>query len=280
MKQEYIMFLRRFGRNQLAVVGFIVVVLFLIVGVFAPLFAPNDPLNQSLYDKLISPSSTYLLGTDDLGRDILSRIIYGARISLIIGIVSVGISLLVGVPLGLVAGYYGGFWGSVIMRIMDLMLSLPAILLAVVIVAVLGPSLTNAMIAIGIVNVPTFARLTRSMVVLEKEKEYATAAIAIGCSNIRVMTVAILPNCLAPLIVQSSLGFATAVLEAAALSFVGLGAQPPTPEWGAMLTDGKNYFYNGWWVMTFPGIAILFTVLGFNLLGDGLRDVLDPRLKR
>lgn len=273
----------RFKQNRGASFGMYLVLFFIAVAALAPLLAPHDPIGQILSNRLMPPSwleggsTDYLLGTDSLGRDILSRIIYGARVSLLVGVVSVALSLLVGVPLGVVAGYLGSWVDTVIMRLMDIMMALPAILLAIVIVAILGPDLKNAMIAIGVVNVPKYARLARALVISEKQKEYVQASIAEGAGSIRIMFKGILPNTLSPIIVQSTMGFATAVIEAAALSFIGLGAQPPTPEWGAMLTNGKEYFINGWWVMTWPGIAIFVTVLGFNLFGDGLRDALDPR---
>lgn len=265
--------------------GLIVLVVFALLALAAPLVAPFDPLKQDLYGKLGPPawlsggSKGHLLGTDDFGRDIVSRIVFGARISLAVGFLSVLISFLIGVPIGLVAGYRRGVADDLLMRFMDILLAFPSILLAIVIVATLGPSLANAMAAVGIVGIPQFARVTRGAVLAEREKEYVEAARAVGCGNTRIMFVTLLPNCMAPLLVQTTLGLAFAILQAAALSFLGLGAQPPTPEWGAMLFEGKNYFYNGWWLMVFPGIAIFLTVLGFNLLGDGLRDALDPRLR-
>ena len=213
-----------------------------------------------------------ILGTDDLGRDILSRLIFGARISLLVAVVSVGLAFVLGTFLGCISGYYKGWKDSVIMRVMDIILAFPYILLAIVIVAYLGPSLRNAMVAIGITYVPRFARIVRGSVLEECEKDYVTAARAIGARDARILFVAILPNCLGPLIVQTTLGFASAILDAAALSFLGLGAQPPTPEWGAMIAQSRALILRASWVMTFPGIAILFAVLGFNLLGDGLRD--------
>ena len=220
-----------------------------------------------------------ILGTDDLGRDILSRIIYGARVSLMVGVVSVGIALIFGSLLGAVAGYYKGWFDSIIMRFMDILLAFPHILLAIVIVAYLGPGLRNAMMAIGIISIPRFARIVRASVMEEFEKDYVTAAKAVGATNGRILFNAICPNCLAPIIVQASLGFGAAILDAAGLSFLGLGAQPPTPEWGAMIAMGRSLILRAWWVMTIPGIAIMLAVLGFNLLGDGLRDALDPRLR-
>jgi peptide/nickel transport system permease protein/dipeptide transport system permease protein len=239
----------------------------------------------SLYDQLKPPvwadggSDKNILGTDDLGRDILSRIIYGARVSLIVAVVSVGLAFAIGTLLGSISGYYKGALDNVIMRIMDIILAFPYLLLAIVVVAYLGPSLENAMMAIGITYVPRFARIVRGSVLEECEKDYVMAARAVGAKDWRIIFITILPNCLGPLIVQTTLSFASAILDAAALSFLGLGAQPPTPEWGAMIARSRSLILRASWVMTFPGIAILMAVLGFNLLGDGLRDALDPRLR-
>jgi len=272
-------------RNKTAVAGLIIVVLFLLAAVFAPQLSPYDPLDTSLYDQLKPPAwaeggtTAHLLGTDDLGRDILSRIIWGARVSLLVAVVSVAIAFVTGTFIGALSGYYKGTLDNVTMRIMDIILSFPYILLAIVVVAYLGPNLRNAMIAIGITYVPRFARIVRGSVLEECEKDYVLAAKAIGASGFRVIFVAILPNCLGPLIVQTTLSFASAILDAAALSFLGLGAQPPTPEWGAMIAHSRSLILRASWVMTFPGLAILLAVLGFNLFGDGLRDALDPRLR-
>jgi peptide/nickel transport system permease protein/dipeptide transport system permease protein len=245
----------------------------------------HDPLETSLYDQIKPPlwhaNGTWknILGTDDLGRDILSRLIYGARVSLAVAVISVGLAFFFGTLLGCISGYYKGFLDSIIMRIMDMILSFPYILLAIVVVAYLGPSLQNCMIAIGITYIPRFARIVRGSVLEECEKDYVTSARAIGARDWRIIFIAILPNCLGPLIVQTTLSCASAILDAAALSFLGLGAQPPTPEWGAMISHSRGLILRASWVMTFPGLAILFAVLGFNLLGDGLRDALDPRLR-
>jgi ABC-type dipeptide/oligopeptide/nickel transport system permease subunit len=220
-----------------------------------------------------------ILGTDDLGRDILSRLIYGARVSLMVGLVSVGIAVIIGAFLGAIAGFFRGWLDNLIMRIMDIILAFPGILLAIVIVAYLGPGLRNAMIAIGVISIPHFARIVRASVLEEMEKDYVLASRAVGTRSRRILFNSVLPNCLSPIIVQASLGFGSAILDAAGLSFLGLGAQPPIPEWGAMIAMGRSMILRAWWVMTFPGIAILFGVLGFNLLGDGLRDALDPRLR-
>ena len=277
--------LLRLRKNKIAVAGIVIISLFLVMALFSRWVAPHDPLAQSLYDKLKPPvwddggSWTYPLGTDDFGRDLLSSIIYGSRISMLVGIVAVSISLFLGTLAGAVAGFYGGRVDNVIMRLMDILLAFPSILLAIVIVAFLGPSLRNAMIAIGVVSIPRYARIVRGSVLEEFSKDYVQAARALGAGDGRLIFVHILPNCLAPLIVQTTLGFASAILEAAALSFLGLGAQPPTPEWGAMLANGRALILRAWWAVTFPGLMILFAVLGFNLLGDGLRDALDPRLR-
>ena len=272
-------------RNKTSVAGLIVVAGFVLAAIFAPSLSPHDPVETALYDQLKPPawkdggSDKNILGTDDLGRDIFSRIIYGARVSLIVAVVSVGLAFVLGTLLGSISGYYKGALDSVIMRIMDIILAFPYLLLAIVVVAFLGPSLQNAMIAIGITYVPRFARIVRGSVLEECEKDYVMAAKAVGARDWRIIFIAILPNCLGPLIVLTTLSFASAILDAAALSFLGLGAQPPTPEWGAMIASSRSLILRASWVMTFPGIAILLAVLGFNLLGDGLRDALDPRLR-
>jgi ABC-type dipeptide/oligopeptide/nickel transport system permease subunit len=272
-------------QNKTAVAGLIIITCFLFAAVFAKPLSPHNPVETSLYDQLKPPiwadggSKKNILGTDDLGRDILSRIIYGSRVSLIVAVVSVGLAFVLGTLLGSVSGYYKGALDNVIMRIMDIILAFPYLLLAIVVVAYLGPSLQNAMMAIGITYVPRFARIVRGSVLEECEKDYVMAARAIGAKDWRIIFVAILPNCLGPLIVQTTLSFASAILDAAALSYLGLGAQPPTPEWGAMIASSRSLILRASWVMTFPGIAILLAVLGFNLLGDGLRDALDPRLR-
>ena len=272
-------------RNKTAVAGLIIITLFIFCGILAPYLSPHDPLETSLYDQIKPPlwheNGTWknILGTDDLGRDILSRLIYGARVSLAVAVISVGLAFVLGTLLGCISGYYKGYLDSIIMRIMDMILSFPYILLAIVVVAYLGPSLRNAMSAIGITYSPRFARIVRGSVLEECEKDYVTSARAIGARDWRIIFIAILPNCLGPLIVQTTLSCASAILDAAALSFLGLGAQPPTPEWGAMIAQSRGLILRASWVMTFPGLAILFAVLGFNLLGDGLRDALDPRLR-
>ena len=277
--------LEQLFRNKTAVAGLIIIVIFFLTAIFAPFLSPHNPIETSLYDQLKPPvwyeTGTWknILGTDDLGRDILSRIIHGARVSLIVALFSVGIAFFSGSFLGAIGGYYKGRVDNMIMRVMDIILAFPHILLAIVMVAYLGPNLRNAMIAIGIIYVPRFARIVRGSVLEETQKDYVTASRAIGAKDARIIFNAIFPNCLGPLIVQTTLGFASAILDAAALSFLGLGAQPPTPEWGAMIAMGRSLILRAWWVMTIPGIAILFAVLGFNLFGDGLRDALDPRLR-
>jgi peptide/nickel transport system permease protein len=271
--------LRRLRKNRSAMAGGAVIVLMLLVALLAPVLTSYEPWEQTLADRLHEPSAAHWLGTDDLGRDVFSRIVHGARISLFIGVISVGISLAMGLPLGAVAGYVGGWADMVIMRVMDVMLAFPSFLLAVMIAGILGPSLTNAMIAIGIVQVPRYVRILRASVLSVKAEQYVEAASALGVPSGRILFRHVVPNCLAPLIVQSTLGVASAILEAAGLSFLGLGAQPPSPEWGAMLASGRNLIQVAPWVVTYPGIAILVAVLGFNLFGDGLRDALDPRLK-
>ncbi len=263
--------------HYLALGGGGVFVALVLIALFSPILAPCDPLEQNLAVRLRPPSLAHPLGTDDFGRDILSRIIYGARISLRIGLVALSIALSAGTFLGLVAGYKGGWVDSCIMRLMDIMLAFPSILLAIGIVAVIGPGIDNAMLAISIVMVPQFARLVRSSVLSIREMAYIEAARALGAGDGRIVVYSVLPNCLAPLIVQTTLSLATAVLDAAGLSFLGLGAQPPTPEWGAMLAGGRELLLKAPWVMTFPGLAIFTVVLGLNLFGDGLRDALDPK---
>ena len=285
MYEQFKEFIKQYKKNKSAVVGFIIVAILLLMATFAPFISTHLPADQNLADRLIPPMwekggvSTHILGTDDFGRDLFSRIIYGSRISLMVGAISVGVSLLFGLLMGIFAAYFGGKVDLFIMRIVDIMLSIPAILLAIVIVSILGPSLFNAMIAIGIVGIPTYARVVRASVLAEREKEYVIASRINGSSNLRLMFKVILPNCASPIIVQATMGFASAVLESAGLSFLGLGAQPPTPEWGAMLSDSLQFITTAPWMIFYPGLAIFFTVLGFNLMGDGLMDILDPKLK-
>ena len=268
---------RQFRKQRLALVGGGILLVLLLMALLAPLLAPHDPLAQDLYKRLQPPSADHWLGTDDFGRDILSRIIYGSRISLRIGLLAISLALTFGTLFGLVAGYRGGVADMIIMRLMDLMLAFPSILLAIAIVAVIGPGIENAILAVSIVMVPQFARLVRSSVLIVREATYVEAARALGATESRLLFYSILPNCTAPLIVQATLGLGTAILDAAGLSFLGLGAQPPVPEWGAMLSGGRELLLQAPWVMTFPGLAIFAVVLGLNLFGDGLRDALDPK---
>lgn len=268
-----------FRKSKVAVVGVWIVFFFIIVALIGPTFAKEGINEQLMSDRLLPPSAEYWLGTDDFGRDILSRIIHGARISLRVGFFSVIGSVVVGSILGIIAGYYGRWVDTIISRFFDIMLAFPSILLAIAIVSVLGPSLTNALIAIAIINVPNFGRLIRSKVLSIKEDEYITAAKGVGMKDARILFSHILPNSMAPVIVQGTLAIATAILEAAALGFLGLGAQAPAPEWGKILADSKNYLQSAPWTMVFPGLAIMLTVLGFNLMGDGLRDAMDPKMK-
>lgn len=270
---------RRFRENRIALVGLGIVIFFILLAILAPLIAPYSITEQNLTQRLQPPSSKHLFGTDDFGRDIFSRVIYGARISLWVGFFSMLGSVIVGSLLGIIAGYYGRWIDGIISRLFDIMLAFPSILLAIGIVTVLGPSLQNALIAIAVINVPNFGRLIRSRVLSIKQEEYIMAAKAIGMSDMRILFHHILPNSMAPIIVQGTLAIATAIIEAAALGFLGLGAQPPNPEWGKMLADSKDFLTQAPWTMIFPGLAIMLTVLGFNLMGDGLRDALDPRMK-
>jgi dipeptide transport system permease protein len=275
-----------FSSNHGAVAGLVVVIAVLSMAAFANVLAPYAP-DLTNNEAFLRPpfwqqggSTAHLLGTDAIGRDILSRLIYGARLSLLIGMAVVALSIVVGITLGLVAGFARGVTEIAIMRLMDIILTLPSLLLAIVIVAILGPGMMNAMLAVAVVVLPHYVRITRAAVISETAKDYVTAARANGAGRLRLMFNEVLPNCAAPLIVQASLGVSVAILDAAALGFLGLGAQPPASEWGTMLADAREFVLRAWWVVTFPGIMILVTVLAFNLLGDGLRDALDPKLKR
>jgi dipeptide transport system permease protein len=275
-----------FSENRGAVMGLFFFIAVILVAVFADFIAPHAP-NQQYRDALLQPpfwqnggELRFPLGTDAVGRDMLSRLLFGARFSLFIGCIVVSFSLVVGVILGLAAGYFRGKVDTFIMRIMDVVLAFPSLLLALVLVAILGPSLINAMIAIAIVQQPHYVRLTRAAVMTEMTKDYVTASRIIGVKTLRLMFITVLPNCMAPLIVQAALSFSTAILDAAALGFLGMGAQPPAPEWGTMLAEAREFILRAWWVVTFPGVAILTTVLAINLMGDGMRDALDPKLKR
>ncbi|MBS3650060.1 ABC transporter permease subunit [Pseudaminobacter sp. 19-2017] len=275
-----------FSENRGAVIGLAVFLILVALAILAPVIAPHAP-NAQYRDAVLLPPfwaeggrAAYALGTDAVGRDMLSRLLYGARFSLFIGIVVTTLALTGGIVVGVIAGYVGGWIDTAIMRVMDIILAFPSLLLALVLVAVLGPGLTNAMIAIALVLQPHFVRLTRAAVMSEKNREYVVAARVAGAGPMRLMFRTILPNCMAPLIVQATLSFSNAILDAAALGFLGMGAQPPTPEWGTMLAEAREFILRAWWVVTFPGLAILITVLAINLMGDGLRDALDPKLKR
>ncbi|WP_136808855.1 ABC transporter permease subunit [Desulfosediminicola flagellatus] len=275
-----------FSENRGAVIGMVFFVCVVLIAIFADFIAPHAP-NHQYREAFLQPpfwqdggSLRFPLGTDAVGRDLLSRLIYGSRFSLFIGCIVVSVSLFAGIFLGLCAGFFRGKVDTAIMRVMDVVLAFPSLLLALVLVALLGPSLINAMIAIAIVQQPHYVRLTRAAVMGEMTRDYVTAAQVIGVKRLRLMFVTILPNCMAPLIVQAALSFSTAILDAAALGFLGMGAQPPTPEWGTMLAEAREFILRAWWVVTFPGLSILLTVLAINLMGDGLRDALDPKLKR
>jgi len=279
-------FWQYFRANRGALAGLIVIVAIVSAAFLADVIASHHPHEQYRDALLVPPmwyeggSSRFVLGTDDLGRDIFSRIVHGAQVSISTGSLVVTLSLALGIALGLIAGYFRGILEVAIMRFMDIMLALPSLLLAIVIVAILGPSLINAAMAVVVVSLPHYVRLTRAAVLTEAHKDYVTASRVSGAGTLRLMLITILPNCMAPLIVQATLGFSTAVLDLAALGFLGMGAQPPTPEWGTMLANALQFIQRAPWVVTLPGLAILITVLAFNLMGDGLRDALDPKLKR
>lgn len=273
-------------KNRGAMIGIIFILFSLVIAFLAPFIAPHNP-TEIFSDSLRLPPSFleggkagFLFGTDDIGRDLLSRLIYGSRISLSVGFSVVILALITGTFLGVIAGYFGGLLDRTIMRLTDLIMSLPSILFAIVIVAVMGPGISNAIIAVSVVAVPNFIRIIRAQVMVEKNRQYVYAAKLFGASHFRIMFVEILPNCMAPLIVQASLGFSDGILNVAALGFLGLGAQAPMSEWGTMLSDARSYIESSPWMVTLPGLCILLTVLSFNLLGDGLRDALDPRLKK
>ena len=266
-------------RSPLTVAGLILIAVLAVLAVAAPLIAPADPLKQVLSTRLKPPSAANWLGTDQLGRDVLSRMLYGARISMLIGIVVVGLAASIGTLVGLVAGYAGGWLDEGLMRLTDVFFAFPALILAMAISGALGPSLTNAMIAIAVVTWPVYARLVRAQVLAVREREFVEAARGLGASAAHIIWQHILPNTLAPLLVQASFDMGGAILSAAGLSFIGFGAQPPTAEWGVMISEGRNYIVTQPWLSLFPGLAILLTVAAFNLIGDGLRDALDPRLR-
>lgn len=270
---------RRLVRHHSLVTGAVIVAVVVAAALLAPLVSRHDPIEQSFADQLLGPSMTHPFGTDEFGRDIFSRVVYGARIALIVGVVADGIAAVLGVILGVVSGYFGGRTDAALMRIVDVLLAFPYLLLAMIVVAILGPSLTNAMVAIGVVYTPQFARVVRAAVLQLKEEEFVDAARALGAGRRRILTRHVLPNILSPIIVMATLTVGFMIVETAGLSFLGLGASPPTPEWGSMLATGRSFMLTAPWIATFPGLAILVTVIGFNLIGDGLRDLLDPRLR-
>lgn len=267
-------------KSRLTMIGSVIIVVFLLIAIFAPLIAPFNPTEQNLPEKLQAPTWQHLFGTDQFGRDIFSRVIYGSRIALwIIMLVSV-ISGFIGTIIGVTAGYFGGIVDEVLMRITDMFLAFPSLVLAMAFAAMLGPNLTNTIIAISVISWTTYARLARAEAIKVKSMPYIEAIRSVGGGNIRIMFSHVLPMCISPVLVQLTLRMGTIMLTAAGLGFLGLGVQPPTPEWGAMVSDGRSFLVDQWWISTFPGIAIAFIVLGFNLLGDGIRDMMDPRLRR
>ena len=270
--------LGRLFSNRGSLAGVIILMLLVIIALLAPVISPHDPIALAPRDRLQAPNSTHYFGTDAFGRDVFTRVIYGGRISLQVGFIAVAIASFLGISFGLLAGYFGGWIDNIIMRLIDVMLAFPGILLALAIVAILGPNLINAMIAVGISAAPTYARVVRGAVLQTKEQAYVEAIIQGGARTWRILLLHILPNILSSVVVIATLGVANAIIAGAALSFLGLGAEPPTPEWGLMLSDGRNYLRHAWWITTFPGLAIMVTVLSINLIGDGLRDALDPRM--
>ncbi|PYO12069.1 MAG: peptide ABC transporter permease [Candidatus Rokuibacteriota bacterium] len=271
--------LRRLTRQRGAVVGMIILAVLAAMALAAPWLSPRDPIKTAPREALQAPGSRFLLGSDQFGRDVASRALHGARLSLTVGLIAVSIAVGLGTPVGLLSGYYGGRVDGFVMRVVDVLLAFPGILLALAIVSVLSPGLNNVMIAVGLSAVPNYARLIRASTLSAREQLYVEAARALGSRDLSIVTRYILPNVVAPLIVTATLGLGTAILSAAALSFLGLGSQPPQPEWGRMLSEGRDYLREAWWISTVPGLGIMVTVLAMNLLGDGLRDVLDPRLK-
>ncbi len=277
-KRRIVLFLRRFMKSRLAVGGSIALSIFVFVGVFGPLLAPHDPAQIDTANRLVSPSLTHPMGTDHLGRDVFSRVIAGTRIALIVSVAVPMLSMAVGVPVGLISGYFGGWIDNTLMRVMDSLFAFPSILLALTFVAVFGTGLLNVTIAMAIVFVPVFARITRGSAISASQEEHVKAAKALGASHPRIITLHVFPYCFSAVMVQATITAAVAILIEASLSFLGVGIQPPDPSWGAELQEAKGSMGEAWWFATFPGLAIVFTVLGFNLLGDGLRDVLDPRM--
>jgi ABC-type dipeptide/oligopeptide/nickel transport system permease subunit len=269
---------RRLRRHRTAVAGLVILAAFVLAATVAPLVLPYDPEEADFERVLQRPSSAHPFGTDQLGRDLLTRVVYGARVSFLIGILAVGLSALIGVPVGLVSGYHGGALDIAVQRVVDLMLSFPGFLLALTLIAVLGVGVANVVVSVGLATAPVYVRLVRGVALSVRSQVYIEAARAIGVPERRVLSRHVLPNCLPPVIVQSTLQLGTAILTAAGLGFLGLGVKPPTPEWGTMLGEGQTYLFSSWYIATFPGMAIFLTVMAFNLLGDGLRDALDPRM--
>jgi len=274
------MYWKRFRQSPICIIGSALLLLLVILAIFGPLLAPNDPILVKTADRFIAPGSQYIFGTDEFGRDIFSRILYGARIAVQVGLVSVVVAFVGGIALGLISGYYGGWVDTVLSRLLEIWLSFPDILFVIAVVAILGPSLNTVILALGFLSIPAYARIVRGSVMSAREETYVEAARSVGVSNGRIMSRHILPNVVAPLIILSSMRFGSALLTGAGLSFIGLGAQPPEPEWGAILAGGRIYMYQAPWITVFPGLAIAIFVLGVNMLGDGLRDVLDPRLTK
>lgn len=268
---------KRFGRNKVAVAGLVVFIALVLVAILAPQLAPHDPNKQDWKVRLQPPSATHLFGTDDYGRDVLSRTLYGGRVSLIAGVVPVLIGSTVGTLVGLTAGYMGGRWDQVLMRVLDILLAFPAIFLALAVVGTLGPGLLNAMLAVAFVSIPGYARVVRGQVLTLRERDFVTAASAAGSGRPRILLRHLLPNIMSPLLVQATLSVGFAILTTASLSFLGLGTQPPTSDWGEMLASGRQYLPDAWWLVVFPGLFVVLAVLSVNLLGDGLRDYFDPR---
>ncbi len=273
------LFMASFARNRTAVFGAVTIIVFVVAALIAPLL-PTDPLEQDYDALMLPPSIEHPIGTDSLGRDNLTRLIYGGRVSLQVGLLAMLLATTVGVTVGLVAGFFGRWTDSILMRIVDVILAFPALLLAILMVAILGPSLRNAMLAIAVGFIPPFARITRANTLSLREKEFVESARAIGCGPVRIMFRTILPNTVSPIIVQASLGMSYAILIEASLSFLGLGIQPPTPSWGYMLTAGREFITIAWWLTTFPGLAIFLVVIAWNFIGDGIREALDPRQRR
>ncbi len=279
IRTPFQMFWREIRKHPGAIVGVIMLTIIILSAVFAHVISPYDPVKPDYSVRLQPPGGDHLFGTDTMGRDVLTRIMYGGRISLWVGMISVGIAATAGIVIGLMSGFFGGWTDEVLMRIMDMIMSMPSILLSLTIIFTLGPGLVNVMIAIGVASIPSYARIVRGQVLAARDTPYVEAARAAGAGNVKIMFRHILPNVLAPVIVMATLGLAGAILSVAALGFLGLGISPPTPEWGVIISDGRARLYDAWWIATFPGLAIMATVLATNLLGDGLRDSLDPRLR-